>query len=35
MEVVGYDSNGQIFFYNIFQSVLNIPAGEFTFTKIQ
>ena len=35
MEVVGYDPNGQIYYYNIFQSVLKIPAGEFTFTKIQ
>lgn len=35
MEVVGYDANDQIFYYNIFQSILKIPAGEFTFTKIQ
>ena len=35
MEVVGYDANDQIFYYNLFQSILKIPAGEFTFTKIQ
>lgn len=35
MEVVGYDANDQIFYYNLFQSTLKIPAGEFTFTKLQ
>ena len=35
MEVVGYDANDQIFYYSLFQSMLKIPAGEFTFTKIQ
>lgn len=35
MEVVGYDDNDQIFYYSLFQSMLKIPAGEFTFTKIQ
>lgn len=35
MEIVGYDANDQIFYYNLFQSILKIPAGEFTFTKIQ
>ena len=35
MDVVGYDANDQIFYYSLFQSMLKIPAGEFTFTKIQ